>query len=298
VSERGAQGPGTLDVARARQRFDRAGAGYDSAAVLQMQVLQELLARLEITALQPRLIVDAGAGTGPGARALKQRFRRARVIAIDFSTGMLRAAAARRSWLRPVDLVCANACRLPLADAGVDLVFSNFLLHWCDPDALFAECRRVLAPRGLLSFTCLGPDTLRELREAWRAVDSAPHVHPFFDMHDLGDALVRAGFAGPVLDVERYTLEYADLSALLADLRTTGARNSLPDRPKGLSGKSKLPALAAAYESWRRQGRLPATFEVIYGQAWAPTGALRRAAAPAAISLAELRATLPGQKRS
>ena len=137
---------------------------------------------------------------------------------------MLQAAGRRQPWLRRFARVQAAAERLPLADASVDLILSNLMLQWCDPDAVFAEFRRVLAPSGLLCFTSFGPDTLRELRSAWSKVDSRTHVHQFIDMHDIGDALVRAGFSSPVLDVERYTLTYLDVGRLAADLKNTGAR--------------------------------------------------------------------------
>src|SRR5208337_2785741 len=181
---------------------------------------------------QPRAVVDAGAGTGLGSRALKRRYPSALVIALDSSRGMLRAAARQQSWLRPFARLSADAGRLPLKDGSIDLIVSNLMLQWCDPDAVFAEFRRVLAPQGLLCFSAFGPDTLRELRTAWAQVDSRTHVHEFIDMHDLGDALVRSGFAAPVLDVERITLQYRDVRGVAADLKATGARNAARDRPK------------------------------------------------------------------
>ncbi len=163
------------------------------------------------------------------------------------------------------------------------------MLQWCNPDAVFAEFRRILAPRGFLSFTSLGPDTLKELRAAWRQVDSRSHVHHFIDMHDLGDALVRAGFAAPVLDVERYTLTYTEVRRLAADLKAVGAHNAAADRPRGLTGRGKFAALQSAYEAYRHDGRLPATYEVVFGQAWAPVaGSRRRGAEDSTVSLEEI----------
>ena len=300
MSGSGPPGGLSLDTRAARRAFDRAGSGYDSLAVLQTEVRGELLGRLELTALTPGVILDAGCGTGHASRALQRRFPGSRVIALDFAPGMLRAARAQGRWLRPFHRVCADACQLPLADGSVDLVFSNLLAHWCEPQALFAEVRRVLAPRGLFTFSCLGPDSLQELRAAWAAADRDTHVHFFRDMHDLGDELLRAGFAAPVMDVERYTLRYRELAALAADLRGTGAVNALHARPKGLTGKGKFSRLAAAYEALREDGRLPATVEVVYGQAWTPAAAAARPRPePAAmgISLVALRAKLPGKRR-
>jgi malonyl-CoA O-methyltransferase len=249
-----------LDRSCIRRSFDRASKTYDAAAVLQAEVRTLLLQRLDLTDLSPRLVLDVGAGTGHAARALERRYPRAHVVALDSSLGMLRVAGRQQSWFRPFTRLCADAERLPLPDDSVDLILSNFMLQWSDPDAVFAEFRRVLAPRGFLSFTTLGPDTLRELRAAWMEAgrgyaDSEARVIQFIDMHDIGDALVRAGFAAPVLDVERYTLEYTDVRSLAADLKAIGARNATAGRPKGLTSPRKFAAMQAAYEMYRAGGR-------------------------------------------
>jgi malonyl-CoA O-methyltransferase len=281
-----------------RRSFDRAAASYDAAAVLQAQIRGVLLDRLDLTRLEPRVVLDVGAATGRGARALKQRYPGARVIAVDSSAGMLRVAARRRAWFRPFALLCADATRLPLADASVDVAFSNLLLPWCDPDALFAELRRVLAPRGLLTLTGLGPDTLKELRAAWAAVDSHVHVGEFIDMHDVGDALVRAGFAAPVLDVERYTLRYPDVRGLVADLKATGAKNGALGRLKGLTSPRKFAAMERGYEAHRTEGRLPVTCEIVFAHAWAPVETRTRTASAQAVSLESLRGQLAARRRN
>ncbi len=282
----------TLDRSSVARSFDRASAGYDAAAFLHAEVRAELLQRLDLVSLEPRVVVDAGSGTGHACRELKRRYPRARVIALDFAPGMLRAAARQRSWRRRFDRVCADAARMPFADASVDLIFSNLMLPWCDPDAVFAEFRRVLAPRGLLTLTSAGPDTLRELRLAWARADANLHVHPFIDMHDLGDALVRAGFAAPVLDVERRTVAYAGVRPLMADLKAQGARNAMSGRSKSLTGKGAMRAMHAAYEEFRVSGRLPATCEIVFAQAWAPLRAGVRIAGETTIGLADLEGQL------
>ncbi len=287
-----------LDVAWVRRSFDRAAATYDAAAVLQAEVRELLLERLDLTVLAPRLVIDAGAGTGHASRALRRRYPAARVIALDSAVGMLREAARQQTWFRPFARVCADAARLPLADGSVDLVLSNCMLPWSDPDAVFAEFRRVLAPRGLLSFTSFGPDTLRELRAAWAQVDAHSHVLRFIDMHDLGDALVRAGFAAPVLDVERFTLTYSEVRRLAADLKAVGARNATAGRLKGLTGPRRYAAMEAAYEIHRREGRLPATYEVVFGQAWAPAAAAPAAGEERRISLDQVRRQLQQRRGS
>jgi malonyl-CoA O-methyltransferase len=287
-----------LDTPWVRRSFNRASPTYDAAAVLQKEVRELLLERLDFTALAPRVVLDVGAGTGHASRALARRYPKAQVLAVDSAVGMLRAAARRQSWLRPFRRLCADAAELPLEDGSVDLIASNFMLPWTEADAVFAEFRRVMAPRGFLSFTSLGPDTLKELRAAWAKVDSHSRVHRFIDMHDLGDALVRAGFSEPVLDVERYTLRYADVRGLAADLKAVGARNATAGRPKGLTGPRKFAALQAAYEVDRSDGRLPATYEVVFGQAWAPLAAAARSDRGHAVPLDEVRRQLAARRRS
>jgi malonyl-CoA O-methyltransferase len=177
--------------------------------------------------------------------------------------------AARHDPAGRCERLCADARALPLPDAAVDLVFCNLMLQWCDDlDAVFAEVARILRPRGLFTFTTLGPDTLVELRDAWRAADAGEHVIPFTDMHDIGDGLVRAGLAEPVLDVVRYTLTSPDLRALMRDLKATGAQNAVAGRARGLTGRARLAAVERAYERHRRDGSLPASCEVVFGQAW------------------------------
>ena len=221
------------------------------------------------------------------------------VIALDSSPRMLQAAGRQRSWLRPFARVCGDAERLPLADGSVDLILSNLMLQWCNPDLVFAEFRRVLAPHGLLSLTTLGPDTLRELRRAWAETDSRTHVHQFIDMHDIGDALVRGGFASPVLDVERYTLTYLDVRRVAADLKATGAHNASMGRPRGLTGRRQFAAVETAYEALREDGRLPATYEVVFAHAWTPDTDVRRSTPDGtSVSLDDIKRQLRARRRT
>jgi malonyl-CoA O-methyltransferase len=263
-----------IDKRDVRRSFENAAKAYDQAAVLQREVADRLVERLEVVRLQPGRILDAGAGTGYGSIELARRYPKARVIALDLSLGMASHSRARFSfWQRRLKghgFVCADVERLPLADASIDLVYSNLALQWCNLEAVFAECRRVLRPGGLLVFTTFGPDTLAELRASWAAADGNVHVNAFLDMHDVGDALVRARFAAPVMDVERLTVTYEKAVDLLKDLKTIGAHNVNAGRPRGLTGQARLRAMVSAYEHYRHDGRLPATYEVIYGHAWAP----------------------------
>lgn len=280
-----------LDTRSARRAFDRAAPCYDEAAVLHGEVRIELLSRLELTTLKPGAILDAGAGTGHASRALRKRYRDALVVALDSSFGMLTQARHQQGWLKPFSRLCADALQLPLKDDSVDLIVSNLMLQWCDPEGAFAEFARILKPSGLLAFTSFGPDTLRELRECWAQLDADAHVHPFMDMHDLGDALVRNGFRDPVLDTERYTLEYSSLEDLFKDLKTTGGNNADRQRRRGLTSPARLRDLKRQYEAYRRGGRLPATYEVVFAHAWSPPDK-RGLGAPNTVSLDEVRRAL------
>lgn len=261
----------TLDRRQLRAAFERAAASYDSSAVLQREVAARLLERLDLTTISPARILDLGCGTGANLPILRRRYPKARLFGADLALNMLMAARRRSGWWRQVPLACADVLRLPFAAGSFDFVYCNLVLQWCDDlDQAFGELRRIVAPHGLLLFSTYGPDTLKELRAAWREVDAFNHVNRFIDMHDIGDALIRAGFAEPVMDVETLTLTYADLPALTRDLKALGARNLTAGRPRGLGGRARRQRLAAAYETLRRDGRLPASFEVVYGTAWTP----------------------------
>lgn len=259
-----------LESRAVRRAFERAGDGYDAHALVAERAQAELFERLQLIGFEPASVLDLGCGTGRATRALKDCWRGARVVGLDASAAMLRVAGTRRGLLRRFARVRADAARLPFRDAAFDLVWSNLLLPWVDLDAALVEVRRVLVPRGYFTFAALGPDTLRELLEAWAAVDTRVHVHAFVEMHDLGDALVRAGFADAVLDVERVTLTYPDLPALVRELRALGATNAAAGRPRALGGRARLARLLAACDARREHGRLPATCELVYGQAWRP----------------------------
>ncbi len=273
-----------LDFAEVRRAFDHAAASYDAHAVLQREVCDRLLTRLDFMTLQPERVLDVGCGTGYGLAHLQQRYPDADMCALDIAPAMLHAATSRipqSGWAQRVlsgvlgrgvhhHAVCADMDRLPLADNSMNLAWSNLALQWAhDLEATLKGLHRVLAPGGLLIFATFGPDTLKELRTAFAAVDDAPHVNRFIDLHDIGDMLVNAGFASPVMEMEMLTLTYADLKSLMRDLKGIGAHNAAATRKRGLLGKSAWAQLEQAYEMHRLEGRLPATFEVIYGHAWA-----------------------------
>ena len=281
-----------LDRARLRASFERASRGYEAAAGLQAQIATELLERLELFRFAPQVVLDLGSGTGRVTGELKRRYPRACVIALDLAPGMLREARRHRWPWRRFERVCGDALGLPLADGSVDLIFSNLMLQWCEPLAVaLAEVRRVLRPGGFFALSTLGPDTLHELRSAWAQADGYNHVNRFADMPEVGDALMRAGLMEPVLDVDRIELGYPDVLSLMHDLKAIGAHNVTAGRPRALAGRSRLARVQQAYESFRRDQRLPATYEVIYGACWGAAGR------PAATPVGELAHIAPGSIR-
>lgn len=268
-----------IDKMRARHSFGRAAKAYDANAILQASVRAEMLDRLNLVKLNPQVILDAGCGTGLASVALKEKFKSAQVLSLDFALPMLQEAkqnGKNSHFLQQIRAIfkanqhflCADIEHLPLKDASVGLIFSNVAIQWCnDLDAVFAHFYRILQPEGLLMFSTFGPDTLKELRMSTPETNTS--VSRFIDMHDIGDALVRAGFNAPVLDVERYTLTYDDVTSVMRDLKSIGAHNATQGRARGLQGRGFLNALAHNYEAFRQtDGKLPATFEVVHGHAW------------------------------
>jgi len=266
-----------IDKKQVRRAFSRAARDYDAAAVLQREVCVRMLEKLDIIKLQPARVLDVGSGTGWGTRQLGGRYPKADVTALDIAIGMLQHARGTSSWWQKLfaaqreSYLCADVEALPLVSGSVDMVWSNLALQWCnDLPATFVELRRVLKVDGLLMFSSFGVDTLQELRIAFDGVDGHNHVNRFADMHDIGDMLVAAGFADPVMEMERLTLTYDDVRAVMQDLKSIGAHNATGGRAQGMMGKAAWQRVTENYEKLRRDGKLPATFEIIYGHAWNP----------------------------
>ena len=260
----------SVDMKSARRRFSDAALRYDEHAVVQRHVASNLLDALDIMKIDPHRVLDLGSGTGGAARSLVKRFPRSSITLLDVALPMLVQARSKAPrWRSRQTYVCAHAERLPLAENTVDLIFANLVFHWCDDlDSVFQECNRVLRPGGLILFSSLGPDTLRELRDAWSSTDAAPHVNMFIDMHDVGDALIRARFASPILERDTLTVNFDDVYALMRDLRGLGATNSLKGRSKGLGSPRAFKRMIENYEVHRLEEKLPATIEVVYAHAW------------------------------
>lgn len=276
-----------FDHRQVRRAFSRAAHHYDDAAALQREVGARLLESLDYfderaqreaqggTPRPPQVVLDVGCGPGHATAEMQKRWPGAQVIALDLALPMLQESKRNAGGWRPFKqrphAVCADARALPLADGSVDVLFSNLCLQWVeDLPAVFAGFRRVLKPKGLIVLSTFGPDTLWELRDAFTHADSAPHVSPFASIAQFGDALIAAGFKDPVLDRDEFRLQHDSLADLMRELRTLGATNALSTRRRSLTGRERFARAAAAYEPMRRDGRLPATWEVITAHAWGP----------------------------
>jgi malonyl-CoA O-methyltransferase len=267
-----------VDKRQLRRSFEQAAGRYDAAAILQHEVCSRMLERLDYVKVTPSVILDAGSGTGNALPGLMQRHPGRPIVALDIALAMLERGRNRLAWWQrvpglrpPLDAVCADLEHLPLRDASMGLVWSNLALQWVnDLPRTFAELHRVIEPGGLLMFSTFGPDTLKELRDAYQDTDGRTHVNRFIDMHDIGDMLVHSGYADPVMDMEPFTLTYERVRDLMRDLKSIGAHNVTEGRPASLSGKTLMRSVESRYERLRRDGRLPATFEVVYGHAWKP----------------------------
>ncbi len=276
----------SFDPQRVRQAFNAAAGSYDEAAVLQREVLHRLMEALLPVRHRPEVILDAGCGTGEAYPLLHQRYPKVRIIALDIAENMLQHARQRGGLLHKPWCVCADIEQLPLADNSVDMVFSNLALQWVnDLPATLAGFARVLKPGGLLMFSSFGPDTLKELRQCWREVDDAVHVNAFIDMHDIGDALLQAGLADPVMSAEHIVMTYTQARLLMQDLRDIGANATARGHRQGLLTAAALKRVCQAYEQFRRSDGLPATYEVLYGHAWKPSPALKPDAAATEVTV-------------
>ncbi|MCB1826913.1 MAG: malonyl-ACP O-methyltransferase BioC [Coxiellaceae bacterium] len=244
-------------------QFNSAATTYDGAAIMQRHAANHLLQRLDIMKMDVNTVLDLGAGTGYCTLLCQQRYPHARCIAIDSAANMLQVIQSG------VETITARAEDIPLPDNSVDVIVSNMMLHWStDIPQVFGEVSRVLKEGGVFLFTTLGPDTLSELRQAWAVVDDYNHVHHFYDMHDLGDALLQAGFSDPVMDMEMLTMRYNNLPQLFRDFADLGVRNVAEPRKRGLTTKKQLQAMCDAYEKFKRDDSYPASYEILYGLAW------------------------------
>ena len=271
--------------------FNRAAAEYEKHAVLQKLVAERLLERLDLIKLSPQDIADAGCGTGISSQQLSQRYPSASVYQLDIAWQMLLQAKRKsRRFFRKCFCVCCDVEQLPLRENSLDMIFSSLMLQWCnDLEQTFRNFNNALRSQGLLVFATLGPDTLKELRASWAEVDDHVHVNTFFDMHDIGDTLVRAGFAEPVINVEHISMNYSDALTIMKELRQLGAHNINKERGKGLMSAKKLARVQEAYKKFCIGQHLPATYEIVYGHAWVPLPQTTDSVQQAVFPISQLR---------
>lgn len=250
-----------------RSAFNKASNDYDKHAFLQKEIAARLDSKLDVISGNSDVIIDLGAGTGLLSQNLIKRFPDSQLICLDFAQASLNNNPSKNK-------LCADAYQLPLADNSVDMVISSLMMQWCpNLKQLFSEIHRVLKNDGLILFSTFGPDTLKELKKSWSVVDSEAHVNTFTDMHDIGDQMLQNGFQSPVMEMETLTLTYQTVTDLLRDLKAIGAQ-TVSTRSKSLMGKDKFQLMIKMYESYRKDRKLPATYEVIYGHAWKKTSSL------------------------
>ncbi|KTD21523.1 malonyl-ACP O-methyltransferase BioC [Legionella lansingensis] len=251
--------------------FNKHAAEYEQAAKIQNEIGQRLFERLHYLKINPRYVLDLGCGTGLFTLQLKKRYPKAEIIGLDLAQAMLLESRKKQSWRRKWSLVNGDMTALPFATGAFDLIFANQAIHWSESlDMVIRELNRVMNVAGCLMFSTLGPDTFKELKQAWRlADDHHAHTNEFMDMHDIGDCLLHERFLDPVVDMELITVHYGNLKQLLANLKAQGVRNINPKRNEGLTGKNAWLDFEKAYkELLTKEGKYPLTYEVIYGHAW------------------------------
>ncbi|WP_190600631.1 malonyl-ACP O-methyltransferase BioC [Candidatus Vesicomyidisocius sp. SY067_SCS001] len=248
-------------MSKIRLSFNKASNNYDNHAFLQKEIAIRLDKKLNTISSKADIILDLGAGTGLLSKQLTKCFLKSKIICIDFSQKSLKYNPSSNK-------ICANANYLPLLNNSIDIITSNLMMQWCpDLNILFSECFRVLKNDGLFLFSTFGPDTLKELKNSWSVVDDKMHVNTFIDMHDIGDQMLLNRFKNPVMEMETWTLTYQTVIDLLHDLKAIGAQTVIK-RSKSLTGKNKFQLMIKMYESYKNNGKLPVTYEVIYGHAW------------------------------
>jgi malonyl-CoA O-methyltransferase len=256
-----------------RNNFNRAASTYNHCALLSQEIGQRLDECLAFMRINPQRILDLGAATGYTSGLLAKRYPVAQVIAVDFAQQMLLHIPKSSASKTHLQRICADAEKLPFMAHSFDLIVSNLMLPWCfDLPPIFQQVSQALKPGGLFLFSTFGPDTLYELGVSWAAVDDMPHVHPCYDLHDMGDIMLKAGLVDPVINQEILTLSYKSPQALFADLKGTGSQNMLHQQRPGLTGKTRWQQFLRNYQEYRDDnGRIPAKFEIVYGHAWRST---------------------------
>ncbi len=253
-----------LDKNKVRQSFASAANSYDELAGLQrkagLQLLQQL-SGLEVF----EHVLDIGCGTGFLTQQLLRQASIKQMIALDIAHSMVQRSRAKLGEVDNVSYLCADAESIPLLNHSVDTIVSNLALQWCENlTVVFKGFNKVLKTEGRLVFSTFGPNTLQELKKSWASVDNYSHVNAFYSMQQLTAFLQQAGFNNISCESVSYLSEYQSVKELMKELKGIGAHNVLPHRNRQTTRKSSMQAMISAYESYRVNGLIPATYEIIY----------------------------------
>jgi len=285
-------------IVRTLQRL----AAHPEAPWLHAEVARRMADRLAVIRLQPERVVEWWGVAGASDEPLRAAYPRAARVVVEPTQALGEVCREQRKapwwtsrrWAGPtVEVVAGDLSGV----TGAQLLWANMVLHASiDPPNLIAAWHRALAVDGFVMFSCLGPDSLKELRAVYRELGWGDAAAEFIDMHDIGDMLVRAGFADPVMDQEQLTLTWASSEALLAELRGLGA-NASPQRFAGLRTPRWRARLLAALQDRLAgpDGRLALTLEVSYGHAF--KGAPKLSVQPTTtVSLDDMRSLVKQQR--
>jgi malonyl-CoA O-methyltransferase len=256
----------SIDKSQVMRSFDVASQAYNHFTSLQRQIGRKLVVLAQELRLTPTRVIDIGSGTGFMSAQLQQHYPACKTLALDLSLGMLQHSRLLSGANGSAIHVCGDAESLPVSAEVFDAVYSNLAFQWCpDLRKTFSECQRVLNKGGLLAFSTFGPDTLKELRDAWAAADEAVHVNSFVDIETIENLLKANGFEIHSLYAENVVLHYDDSKAVMRGVKGMGAHNINPGRHKGMTGVGRFKKVQARYEAMREEQGLPATYQAIYG---------------------------------
>ena len=254
----------SIDKKRVRQSFASAADTYDGLATLQRQVGLDLLSMFDIN-FTDDIVMDIGCGTGFLTQEIMLASSVQQMVAVDIAYSMLEATRIKLKDLETVHYICADAECIPLQKQAVDNIVSNLALQWCQNlTQVFEGFNHGLKPEGQLVFSTFGPATLQELKQAWSEVDDYTHVNEFYTVDELTIFLQQAGFENIQIESKCYQSNYQAVIELMRELKGIGAKNMLAGRNKKTTSKTQMENMIKAYEKYRINKLIPATYEIIF----------------------------------